>query len=183
MNGRMWVSLIVLVMGLMGCSKSHLLQPGAVVPAVSIQNQDGEQRSLRDYQGTGLLVYFYPKDDTPGCTKEACTLRDSWDAYERAGIRVVGVSADSPETHQRFIAKYDLPFELLSDTHGELAEAFGVPRTLGMFSRVSFLVDRESVVRATYPKVDPGVHASEVLEDAERKGLTEGVTDDRGRVR
>lgn len=156
-----------------GCSKRQLSQPGDHAPDAQLQDENGDTRSLSDFKGAALLVYFYPKDDTPGCTTEACALRDAWDAYKDAGIRIVGVSADSVESHAKFAEKHELPFTLLSDPDAELADAFGVPKRMGFFGRVSFLLDDNQTIRAVYPDVDPAVHAQEVLKDAEELGLTE----------
>lgn len=155
-----------------GCSKAQLQKPGTKAPAVTLQDQNGVERSLSSFEGAPLLVYFYPKNDTPGCTTEACALRDAWDRYETAGIQIVGVSADSVESHAKFAEKHELPFVLLSDPNAKLANEFGVPKRLGFFARVSFLLDDSGVIRAVYPDVDPALHANEVLESAQELGLS-----------
>lgn len=164
--------LMVPIMALFGCDKSNLLKPGTQAPDAMLKDQEGAVRNLGSFQGQPLLVYFYPKDDTPGCTTEACSFRDVWERYEAAGIQVVGVSSDSVESHQKFAQKHSLPFPLLADTEHELAEGFGVPSIKGYFARVSFLLDGDGVIREVYPDVDPGVHAEDVLEDVERMGLS-----------
>jgi peroxiredoxin Q/BCP len=116
--------------------------------------------------GPPTIVYFYPKDDTPGCTKEACAFRDAWDRYAQAGVRVIGVSTDSNESHREFAEKHDLRFALIADEDRQWAQAFGVPTRAGMAKRVSFLIDRKGTVVKVYPDVDPAVHAEQVLRDA-----------------
>jgi peroxiredoxin Q/BCP len=98
---------------------------GKAAPAFTLPNQDGEQVSLKDLKGKKVILYFYPKDDTPGCTKEACGFRDSWSELEAAGCIVIGVSPDKPERHVKFRAKYDLPFTLLSDPDHTMLEKYG----------------------------------------------------------
>lgn len=155
-----------------GCSKPQLQQPGTKAPAITLQDQDGVERPLSSFEGAPLLVYFYPKNDTPGCTTEACALRDAWDRYKTAGVQIVGVSTDSVESHAKFAAKHELPFVLLSDSDAQMAKAFGVPKRLGFLSSVSFLLDDVGVIRAVFPDVDPALHANEVLERAEELGLS-----------
>ncbi|RYE87040.1 MAG: peroxiredoxin, partial [Myxococcales bacterium] len=111
------------------------------------------------------VVYFYPKDGTPGCTKEACAFRDVWGKYQAAGVRVLGVSEDDQASHKKFADEHRLPFSLVADD-GSWARAFGVSTTLGMPSRVTFLIDAGGKVARVYPDVDPGVHAERVLGDA-----------------
>jgi peroxiredoxin Q/BCP len=154
------------------CSRSHgieMLKPGAQVPAITGIDQNGETHALQKEQGHAVLVYFYPKDATPGCTKEACAFRDVWDKYKAAGVKVFGVSADDRASHEKFAAAQKLPFPIIADPDHEWIEAFGVPTKLGMPSRVSFLVGRDGKIAKVYPNVDPGVHAAQVLEDAKTR--------------
>jgi thioredoxin-dependent peroxiredoxin len=144
------------------------LEEGMRAPTLEALDHRGER--VRVPAETPLLVFFYPKDGTPGCTREACALRDAWSAYRDAGVRVVGVSADSLSSHREFAEEHGLPFGLVSDD-GAWGKAFGVGRTLGMYRRTSFLIDASGVVRKTYENVDPGVHADEVLKDAVALGL------------
>ena len=118
------------------------------------------------------LVYFYPKDNTPGCTKEACAIRDAWSEFESASLRVIGVSKDSERSHLNFQEKYSLPFPLIADTELELANAFGVfgekkfmGRVYDGIHRMSFLIAADGAILKTYPKVKPAEHAAQVLED------------------
>ncbi len=136
------------------------------MPALLSTDQRGAEVRLRG-EGQPMLVYFYPRDGTPGCTREACAFRDSWDRYEKAGLRVVGVSTDSVERHRAFAAEHGLQFSLVSDPDHAWSRAFGVGTFAGLAARVSFLISREGKVIKVYRDVDPGVHADEVLKDAE----------------
>jgi peroxiredoxin Q/BCP len=142
-----------------------LLEKGALAPAVSGLDQDGKSRSVADVKGRFLVVYFYPKDGTPGCTAEACAFRDAWDRYDEAGVAVYGVSADDVASHKTFAEEHQLTFPLIADPDGAWSDAFGVGKFLGFTERVTFLIDPDGRVAATYPDVDPGVHASDLLRD------------------
>ncbi len=125
------------------------LKPGDRVPDFTLPDQDGKPTSLRELLSEGCLVlYFYPRDDTPGCTAEACSFRDDYDAFIQAGARVVGVSSDGVVSHRQFADKHRLPFPLLSDGEGKLRRTFGVPRTLGILDgRVTYVIDAQRIVR------------------------------------
>jgi peroxiredoxin Q/BCP len=142
------------------------LPEGSDIPALSAVDHDGKTISLADLKGHRVLVYFYPKDGTPGCTTEACTLRDTWDQFEAADIVIVGVSSDDAASHRAFAEEHDLPFSLIPDEKLEWPTAFGVGNLGGFVDRVSFLIGRDGKVAKVYPGVDPGVHAQEVLADA-----------------
>lgn len=132
-------------------------------PDFKLLDQNGVEHSLSDYAGKTVLIYFYPKDDTPGCTKEACAIRDNHDRFADLNVKVFGVSHDTPESHKKFIEKYNLPFDLLSDPKKEMITAYGAG---GMMTRrVSYLIDGNGVVLKYYPKVDPVSHAEEILAD------------------
>lgn len=137
---------------------------GSAAPAVSGKDQDGHVWKLSDLKGQcAVILYFYPKDDTPGCTKEACGFRDQMEAIKSAGVKVIGVSFDSPAQHQEFIKKYGLNFDLLADTDGEIADAFGVRSGNGnMARRVSFLIDKEGVIRHITESPDAQRHLEEM---------------------
>lgn len=139
-------------------------QIGATAPNLTAAAHNGETIALRQL-GRPAIVYFYPKDETPGCTAEACAFRDAWDRYEAQDVVVVGVSADSNESHRDFANEHQLPFPLIADEDLRWAQAFGVDTTMGMTHRVSFLLDRDGRIAKVYPKVDPGVHAEEILDD------------------
>jgi peroxiredoxin Q/BCP len=142
-------------------------QQGQQLPDVEFVTESGERFSAGDLEGEKTVLYFYPKDDTPGCTKEACAFRDRMADYERADIQVYGVSLDSPESHRRFREKYNLNFPLLTDEGGRAADALGVLREGGeTANRVTFLLDPGGRIARVYPEVSPETHADEILEDA-----------------
>jgi peroxiredoxin Q/BCP len=131
-------------------------EPGVKVgdraPDFSLPDASGRAVSLGDFRGKRpVVLYFYPKDDTPGCTKEACTFRDQYEDFTSVGAEVIGVSSDSPESHQKFASKYSLPFTLLSDRGGKVRKLYGVPATLGLIpGRVTFVIDAGGVVRHVF---------------------------------
>ena len=128
---------------------SKTLNLGDKAPQFTLPTADGRQVSLSDYRGRQpVVVYFYPKDDTPGCTAEACAFRDQYEDFKQAGAEVIGISSDAPEAHAKFASKHRLPFLLLSDRDGAVRKAYGVPATLGLLpGRVTFVVDREGIIR------------------------------------
>ncbi|MFN2463371.1 MAG: peroxiredoxin [Candidatus Dormibacteria bacterium] len=143
-----------------------LLQVGDPAPDIEARRRDGSVVRLSELRGRHVLVYFYPKDDTPGCTTEACTLNDSLQDLAGAGADVIGVSTDSWESHGRFQEKYGLEFALAADRDREIADAYGVGRTLGILplsQRVSFLVGPQGAVVQVWPSVKAADHAAEVL--------------------
>ncbi len=143
---------------------------GSDAPAFNLQDQNGEWHSLEDYRGQWLAVYFYPKDDTPGCTTEACNFRDNIYAFKAIGAAVVGISVDDVDSHKKFSEKYKLPFTILADEDGEIARSYGVLRNLGVTSvarRESFLIDPHGQIVKHYGRVDPDKHSEEVLRDLE----------------
>lgn len=144
-----------------------LLAVGAQAPDFTLRDAKGTELKLSDYRGKQVVVYFYPKDDTPGCTKEACAFRDSYAKYDAAGIRVVGISQDTEDCHATFRAKHKLPFPLAADADGSISKGFGVKSTLGMSSRVTFLLDKNGKVAHVWPDVSPAGHAEDVLVHAE----------------
>ena len=130
--------------------------------------EDGSHLGPDDLTGQRTVLYFYPKDDTPGCTKEACACRDRMGDFGEAGIKVYGVSLDSPESHREFREKYALNFPLLTDEDGRAAEALGILRENGeVANRVTFLLAPDGSIAKVYPEVSPETHADEILEDAE----------------
>ena len=144
-------------------SESTLLAVGADVPDVSAPAQDGKLVNLRALKGKPLVVYFYPKDDTPGCTIKAKGIRDQYAELNRLAV-VLGVSEDSLDSHKAFASKYDLPFSLLDDTSHALASAFGVPLSSGHAKRVTFVIDASGKVNKVFPSVNPDGHAAELIE-------------------
>ncbi len=140
-----------------------LLAVGAEVPDVAAPAQDGKVVRLRALRGKPVIVYFYPKDDTTGCTIEAKGIRDQYAELSRRAV-VLGVSEDSLDSHKAFATKYDLPFQLLDDTSHALASAFGVPLSSGHAKRVTFVIDASGKVSKVFPNVNPDGHAAELLE-------------------
>ena len=140
-----------------------LLPVGAIAPEVVGEAPDGRPTRLSAVRGHPAIVYFYPKDGTPGCTKEACAFRDAFTRYQQAQVAIFGVSRDSRETHAEFRQSHHLPFSLVADESGSITRAYGVSSPLGMSARVTFLVDASGRVARVWPDVDPAVHANEVL--------------------
>ena len=148
------------------------LKAGDKAPEILGVNQDGKEIRLSDFAGKKLVLYFYPKDNTPGCTAQACSLRDGYEDLRKAGYEVLGVSADSASSHQKFIAKQTLPFQLIADTDTKLAEQFGTwgeksmsgRKYMGMF-RTTFIIDEQGTIeRVIDPKeVNTKAHAAQIL--------------------
>ena len=146
------------------------LQVGNKAPAFEAKDQNGNLLKLSDFKGKKVVLYFYPKDDTPGCTAQACSLRDNYDALLAKGYVVLGVSVDDEKAHQKFIKKYDLPFPLLADTDHALVEAYGVWIEKSMYgktymgtARTTFIIDEQGVIEQIIGKVDTKNHAFQVL--------------------
>ena len=149
-----------------------MLEIGQKAPEFSLPDQNNTTRTLQDLKGKWALIYFYPKDDTPGCRKEACTIAEVYNDFNALNIAVVGVSKDSHESHKRFAEKYSLPFTLLSDRTGDMIEAYKAQGEKSMFGRrcigikrVSYLIDKEGMIARVYPDVDPATHAFQILKD------------------
>jgi peroxiredoxin Q/BCP len=145
-------------------ARTGLLEVGATAPDFSAPDQTGTTRTLAAERGHPVVLYFYPRDATPGCTREACAFRDAWSRYEAVGAQVFGVSSDDVESHRRFAEEHQLPFPLLADTESRIADAYGVPHPAGFMQRVTFLIGADGTVARVFPSVDPGVHADDVLE-------------------
>ncbi|HVM90950.1 MAG TPA: thioredoxin-dependent thiol peroxidase [Verrucomicrobiae bacterium] len=150
-----------------------MLKIGNAAPEFNLPDQDGKMHSLKEQKGKWVLLYFYPKDDTPGCTVEACSIRDNYSAFKKAGIVVYGMSADSVKKHAKFAEKYSLPFTLLSDESKDTLNAYGVwakKKFMGReymgILRNSFLIDPDGKIAKIYEGVKPTEHAAEVLADA-----------------
>ena len=147
------------------------LEAGAAAPPFTLPDQDGTPVSLEDFKGNRVLVYFYPADDTPGCTKEACGFRDQYEDLKAAGAEVIGVSSDAEASHEKFKSKYDLPFTLLADTDHSVADAYGVwgeksyaGKTYMGVKRSTFVIDAEGTLAKAFHDVKPAEHADQVLE-------------------
>ncbi len=153
------------------------LTVGDIAPDFTLADQDGTSHTLSGYRGKWVLMYFYPKDNTPGCTKQACALRDAYPNFKKLDCVVFGISTDTEKSHKKFEEKFTLPFTLLADTEKEVVHAYGVwaPKKfmgrefLGTL-RTSFLIDPEGTIVKIYEKVKPELHAEEVLTDL--KSLT-----------
>lgn len=148
-----------------------MLKEGDKAPAFSTVNQDGKKVKLGDLKGKKIVLYFYPRDDTPGCTKEACGFRDSFSIYLKKGIVVLGVSGDDEISHKKFIKKFSLPFSLLADTDLAISRSYEVYRKKSMYGktfmgieRTTFLIDDKGIIRKIFHRVRPEGHAEEILE-------------------
>jgi thioredoxin-dependent peroxiredoxin len=148
-----------------------MLKEGVAAPAFTTKDAEGDTVRLKDFRGQKVVLYFYPKDDTPGCTKEACSFRDAFSKFKKRGIQVFGVSPDDEATHKKFAAKYKLPFRLLADTEHAISDTYGVygqkkfmGRTYMGVNRTTFLIDEKGKIKKVFEKVKPEEHASEVLE-------------------
>jgi peroxiredoxin Q/BCP len=146
------------------------LKEGDKAPDFAATDAEGRTLRLKDLRGKKVVLYFYPRDDTPGCTKEACSFRDSFARFKKRGIQVLGVSLDSETSHQKFARKFDLPFRLLADTDRAISESYGtygekkfMGRTYMGVHRMTFLIDEKGKIKKIFGKVKPEVHAEEVL--------------------
>ena len=149
----------------------ELPQGGKSAPLFSLPDQNGKVHSLGDYQGRWVVLYFYPKDDTPGCTQEACEFRDDLHKLTALGAQVIGVSVDDTASHAEFAKKYHLPFPLLADKDGRIADSYGALRNLGLIKfakRYTFLIDPQGKVAKNYLKVDTSRHSKEIVDDLTR---------------
>ena len=152
------------------------MRVGDQAPDFELSDQMGKVHKLSDYLGESILLYFYPKDDTPGCTKEACEIRDNFTDFKKLGLKILGVSADSVKSHNNFSEKYSLPFSILSDVNKEVIKEYGVwgkKKFMGKeyegIKRTSFLVDAEGKIEKIYEEVKPAEHAKEVILDIKNK--------------
>lgn len=148
------------------------LEAGMKAPEFSGRDQSGNEISLKDFRGRKVILYFYPKDSTPGCTAEACNLRDHYKGLIKQGFEIVGVSADSEKSHQRFIEKFELPFRLVADTGKEILKAYGAWGLKKLYGKVyegtlrkTFIIDEQGMILKIIDKVDTGNHAEQILEE------------------
>jgi peroxiredoxin Q/BCP len=148
-----------------------MVEAGKPAPDFTLLDQHGKKVTLSRLKGSPIVLYFYPKDDTPGCTKEACAFRDAFADYEKAGAKILGVSPDAPESHTKFIKKFDLPFTLLADTEHKVCDSYGVWKEKNMYGRKSmgverttFVIDARGVVQRIFPRVRVDGHSDAVLE-------------------
>lgn len=147
------------------------IQAGKPAPEFTLQDENGDVCSLSDYRGRPVVLYFYPKDDTPGCTTEACSFRDDYSTYQQAGVTILGVSPDTPKKHAKFKAKYQLPFTLLADTEHRVCELYGVwgrkkfmGREYDGVFRTTFLIGADGVILSVFENVKPDGHSAQVLQ-------------------
>jgi peroxiredoxin Q/BCP len=147
-----------------------MLEVGQAAPDFSLTDQEGKRVALSDCRGSSIVLYFYPKDDTPGCTKEACAFRDAFAEYRKRGARILGVSPDEPSSHARFAQKFGLPFTLLSDLDHKVCDIYGVWKEKNMYGRKSmgverttFVIDSAGVLRAVFPRVRVDGHSDAVI--------------------
>lgn len=147
------------------------LSVGAKAPELSLQDENEKTVSLKNFKGKSVVLYFYPKDDTPGCTKEACNFRDSIARIQKTGAVILGVSLDGPDSHRKFIAKYNLPFSLLCDESAAVSKAYGVYKEKNMYGkkywgieRSTFVIDEAGAMKAIFRKVKVDGHVDEVLD-------------------
>jgi peroxiredoxin Q/BCP len=146
-------------------------RPGQAAPAFNLPDQNGKSHRLADYSGSWVVLYFYPRDDTPGCTKEACSFRDDMQQLEKLGAKVVGVSVDDTRSHAQFAQKYHLPFPLLADKDGNVADSYGALTNLGLIKfakRHTYLIDPQGKIAKTYESVDTSRHSQEIIDDLKR---------------
>ena len=146
---------------------------GDAAPDFTLPSQTGASVSLNDFLNKkSIVLYFYPKDNTPGCTTEACSFRDSYEVFKDAGAEVIGVSSDTPESHQQFAKQHRLPFTLLSDGHGDIRKRYGVPTTFGLLpGRVTYIIDKQGIVRHIFSsQFTPEKHITEALNTLETLG-------------
>jgi len=146
------------------------VQAGTAAPDFDLLDDSGVERKLSDYRGKPVVLYFYPKDDTPGCTKEACNFRDDYSAYDKAGVAILGVSPDSVKSHAKFKTKYHLPFTLLADEGHKVTEAYGVwglknyvGKSYYGVLRTTFLIDGSGKILRVFENVKPDMHSQEIL--------------------
>jgi thioredoxin-dependent peroxiredoxin len=141
------------------------LAEGKPAPDFAATAHDGMAINISALKGKRVVLYFYPKDETPGCTKEACSFRDAWKDLEKAGVVLVGISSDSLDSHKKFAEHHKLPFHLVSDADGAIAKAYGVPNNAGFLGRQSFVIGPDGNVKRIYRSVDVTKHAAEILGD------------------
>ena len=172
----LFIAIIVVTLGILvlrSQADASELEAGQRAPAFALPDPTGKVHRLADYRGQWVVLYFYPKDDTPGCTKEACEFRDSYLELTRMGARVLGVSVDDAESHSRFVNKYNLPFPLLSDADGKVAKRYGSLWGFGpvkFAKRHSFIIDPDGTIARVYRDVDPKTHSDEILRDLRALG-------------
>lgn len=159
-------------LGLLSASAhADVPQAGAMAPEFSLPDQNGKLHQLKDYRGQWVVLYFYPKDDTPGCTQEACKFRDDLQALSSLGVQILGISVDDTLSHKKFAEKYNLPFPLLADEKATVAKSYGAITDLAVMKfakRYTFLIDPQGKIAKTYLQVDTSRHSQEIIDDLKK---------------
>ena len=147
-----------------------MLLEGTKAPAFTLPDQNGDPVSLSDFAGKKVVLYFYPRDNTPGCTRQACAFAETWEEFEKQNVVVIGISKDSAASHQKFAQKYQLPFILLADPQLQAIQAYGVWQEKKLYGKVSmgvvrstYLIDEKGMIEKAMPKVKPDTNAAEIL--------------------
>ncbi|HEX2880069.1 MAG TPA: peroxiredoxin [Polyangiaceae bacterium] len=158
-----WMLWLILTVVLIGCTRGDLIAVGSPAPELVGVAPDGKRVALSTLRGQPVVVYFYPKDNTSGCTTEACGFRDAYGQYQLRHVEIFGVSRDSKESHEEFRREHKLPFVLVADSNGSIAKAYGVGSIFGLNARVTFLIGPDGKVARVWPDVTPATHPKEVL--------------------
>ena len=162
---------LVLIFFTLNSRAANVPKVGELAPSFSLLDQTGQIRKLEDYSGKWVVLYFYPKDDTPGCTKEACSFRDDLKTLEKIGAQIVGISVDDSDSHSKFANKYHLPFPLLADQDGKVAESYGALNNLLVIKiakRYTFLINPTGKIAKVYLSVDTSKHSQEIIDDLKK---------------
>ncbi len=168
MTRKFLTPLMMILLGISAYASAKItLKVGDKAPDFTLKGNDGKMHKLSDYKGEYVVLYFYPKDMTPGCTTEACSFRDDNSAITKAGAKVIGVSVDDVQSHKEFTKKYGLDFLLLADPKKEVVKKYGVLAAYGMANRVTFIITPEGKIAKIYPHVNPDGHGKEVLAELE----------------
>ena len=165
------VGFLLMILALKSNAASKLPKVGDIAPTFSLADQTGKIRKLEDYSGKWVVLYFYPKDDTPGCTKEACSFRDDLKQLEKLGAQIIGVSVDDSDSHAKFASKYHLPFPLLADQDAKVAESYGAVNNLLIIKiakRYTFLIDPSGKIAEIYLDVNTSRHSQEIIDDLKK---------------
>ncbi|MBN2425389.1 MAG: thioredoxin-dependent thiol peroxidase [Calditrichaceae bacterium] len=169
----MRIIMVIFMFGLFGLSTAgELLKPGDKAPDFELKDSNGKIHRLSDYKGKTVVLYFYPKDDTPGCTAQACNLRDNFDVLKDKGLVVLGVSQDDPKSHDAFTKKYNLPFTLLADTSKKVIKAYGADggiTRIFMPKRITYLIDNKGLILHRFDNVNASNHTKQILDVLEIK--------------
>ena len=168
LNKKIICTTLVLLLMIFNTNANEKLSAGMTAPDFTLVDQDNIKRTLSDFQGEWVVLYFYPKDDTPGCTTEACSFRDNIEIINNLNTNILGVSVDSQESHKEFSEKYSLPFPILADINGEVAKKYDSYGSFVGFkyaSRHTFIINPSGKIHKIYKKVNPSKHASEIIEE------------------